>query len=49
MTAATAPAGTARGSQSSAIPLSGAGRLLRYEPSDEPDGTVVTIAAMVWP
>ena len=27
----------------------GAGRLLRYEPSDEPDGTVVTIAAMVWP
>jgi predicted class III extradiol MEMO1 family dioxygenase len=24
------------------------GRLLRYQPSDEPDGSTVTIAAMVW-
>jgi hypothetical protein len=31
MTAATAPAGTARGPRSSAIPLAGAGRLLRIE------------------
>lgn len=27
----------------------GAGQLLHYEPSDEPDQTTVTIAAMVWP
>ena len=27
----------------------GAGRLLRYEQSDEKDGSTVTIAAMVWP
>jgi AmmeMemoRadiSam system protein B len=27
----------------------GAGRLLRYEASDEPDGTTVTVASMVWP
>jgi AmmeMemoRadiSam system protein B len=27
----------------------GAGRLLRYEASDEPDATVVTVAAVAWP
>jgi hypothetical protein len=27
----------------------GAGRVLRYEQSDEPDSTVVSIASMVWP
>lgn len=27
----------------------GEGRLLRYEASDEPDGTTVTVASMVWP
>ena len=27
----------------------GAGRLLRYQQSDEPDGSMVSVAAMVWP
>jgi AmmeMemoRadiSam system protein B len=27
----------------------GAGRLLRYQPSREENGSVVTVAAMVWP
>jgi len=27
----------------------GAGRLLRYQQSDEPDGSMVSTAAMVWP
>jgi len=27
----------------------GPGRLLRYQQSDEPDGSMVSTAAMVWP